>query len=88
MKNENVFNNNGKIEKIEVGYSDGYSYEISLGEYAFQDIEDQTYSDWISHENPVYTEYLKITILDASTGEKYEDTCLSELELWGYVDNY
>ena len=87
MKNEDVFNNNGKIKKIELGYSDGDSYEVSLNEYAYQDIEGQTYSDWISHDNPIYTEYLRITILDASAGEKYEDTCLSELELWGYVGN-
>lgn len=87
MKNENVFNNNGKIKRIELSYSDGNSHESLLNEYEYQDIEGQAYSDWISYGTPIYTDYLRITILKAASGAKYEDTCLSELELWGYVDN-
>lgn len=87
MKNEDVFNNNGKISRIELSYSDGNSHESLLDEYEYQDVVGQAFSDWISYGNPIYTDYLKITILKASHGEKYEDTCLSELQLWGYVDS-
>lgn len=87
MKNENVFNNNGKISRIELSYSDGNSHESLLDEYDYQDVEGQAYSDWITYGAPIYTDYLKITILKAAPGEKYEDTCLTELELWGYVEN-
>lgn len=87
MKNESVFNNNGKIRRIELSYSDGNSHESLLDEYDYQDVEGQAYSDWITYGDPIYTDYLKITILKAAPGEKYEDTCLTELELWGYVEN-
>lgn len=87
MKNADVFNNNGKISRIELSYSDGNSHESLLDEYEYQDVEGQAFSDWISYGDPIYTDYLKITILRASHGEKYEDTCLSELQLWGYVDS-
>lgn len=87
MKNEDVFNKNGKIRRIELSYSDGNSHESLLDEYEFQDVEGQAYSDWISYGSPIYTDYLKVTILKASHGEKYEDTCLSELQLWGYEDS-
>ncbi|MBD5507436.1 MAG: hypothetical protein HDR05_05180 [Lachnospiraceae bacterium] len=87
MKNEDVFNNNGKIDRVEFAFSDGYSFEMQLDEYTYQDIVEQSYSDWLKYDSPIYTEYLKITILEASSGEKYDDICLSELEVWGYADS-
>lgn len=86
MKNEDAFNNNGKIDRIELSFSDGSSDEITLDKYIYPDIETWSFSDGISYSNPIYTEYLKITILEASPGIKYEDICLSELELWGYLN--
>ncbi len=84
MKNEDVFNKNGKIKRVEMAFSDGYSCEQSLGDRIYSEVEDQSYSDWIYFESPVCTEYLKVTILDAEAGEKYSDICLSELALLGY----
>ena len=65
MKNADVFNNNGKISRIELSYSDGNSHESLLDEYEYQDVEGQAFSDWISYGDPIYTDYLKITILRA-----------------------
>ena len=45
------------------------------------------YSDMISFESPVWTDYLRITILEAESGTKYEDTCLTEIAMWGYQDS-
>lgn len=76
MKNEDVFKANGKIRKAELCFSDGSSCEANMEN-----------SDMVSFENPVLTDYLKITILEAESGMKYDDTCLTEIALWGYPDS-
>ncbi len=76
MKNEDVFKANGRIKKAELRFSDGSSCEANLEN-----------SDMVSFESPVLTDYLKITILEAESGTKYDDTCLSEITMWGYQDN-
>lgn len=73
MKNEDVFKANGRIRKAELRFSDGSSCEANLEN-----------SDMVSFESPVLTDYLKITILEAESGTKYADTCLSEIIMWGY----
>lgn len=84
MKNEDVFNKNGKIKRVELTFSDGYSFEQVLGEHSYSEGEKQLFSDSTYFDDPICTEYLKVTILEAEAGEKYADICLSELEMWGY----
>lgn len=84
IKNEDVFNKNGKIKRVEVTFSDGYTYEQALGDWTYNEVEEQSFDDRIYFDEAICTEYLKVTILEAEAGEKYSDTCLSELILWGY----
>lgn len=84
MKNEDVYNKNGKIKRVEVAFSDGYTYEQSLGDWTYSEVEERLVGDSIYLEEPICTEYLKITVLEAEAGEKYADICLSELAMWGY----
>ena len=63
----------------------GYPWEILIeaqGDYAqkvsFDDVE-----DCILLNSPVETEWIKFTILDAAAGNKYEDTCITEIKLHG-----
>lgn len=86
MKNEDVYNKNGKIRRVELSFSDGTSYNVDFEDCTYQEVENQSYSNYLRLENPIYTDYIKITILEAEAGEKYDDICLSELELWGYSE--
>lgn len=87
MKNEDVYNKNGKIKRVELSFSDGTSLDVDLQECSYQKAEDQTFSDCILMDAPISTDYLKITILEAEAGTKYDDICLSEVELWGNTEN-
>lgn len=85
MKNENVYNANGKIRKIGIELSDGSSFECELQNLNYEEAENLSYSDYICFETPAWTQYLKITILEAEPGDKYDDTCLSEIAVFGVV---
>lgn len=87
MKNENVFGANGKISRAELRFSDGSTCEWNLGKEEYQSMTELLYSDMISFESPVWTDYLRITILEAESGTKYDDTCLTEIAMWGYQDS-
>ncbi|MDE5939643.1 MAG: hypothetical protein K2H37_11235 [Lachnospiraceae bacterium] len=87
MKNEDVYNKNGKIKRAELGFSDGTTLDADLQECSYQKAEDQTFSDCILLDKPISTDFLKITILEAEAGTKYDDICLSEIELWGNTDS-
>ncbi|MDE6664261.1 MAG: discoidin domain-containing protein [Lachnospiraceae bacterium] len=87
MKNEDVYNKNGKIKRVEVSISDGTSFDVDFQECSYHKAEEQTYSDCLLLEKPISTDYLKITICEAEAGEKYDDICLSEIELWGYLES-
>lgn len=87
MKNESVFGANGKIRRVELRFSDGSTCEWNLGKEEYQSVTELLYSDMVSFESPVWTDYLRITILEAEAGTKYEDTCLTEIVMWGYQDS-
>lgn len=87
MKNESVFGANGKIRRAELRFSDGSTCEWNLGKEEYQSMRELLYSDMISFESPVWTDYLRITILEAESGTKYDDTCLTEIAMWGYQDS-
>ncbi len=87
MKNEDVYNKNGKIKKAELSFSDGTVLDVDLQECSYYKAEDQTFSDCILLDTPISTDYLQITILEAEAGTKYDDICLSEIELWGNTDS-
>ena len=53
----------------------------------YQEVENALFSDFIVFEKPILTESLRITILEAEAGTKYDDICLTELGIWGYQDS-
>jgi hypothetical protein len=87
MKNEEVFCANGKIMSVEFLFSDGSSYQVDLKKAEYQEVENALFSDFIVFEKPILTESLRITILEAEAGTKYDDICLTELGIWGYQDS-
>ena len=72
-KSEEHLDKNGTPWEVLIEAEDGYAQRVS-----FSDIEDS-----ILLKNAVKTQWLKITILDASAGSKYEDTCITEIQLHG-----
>lgn len=86
LKNETVYNNNGKIRRVELETEEG-RFETEFADRKYQEIADDLYSDRFTFDEPVETQYLSVMILEAQKGAKYDDTCLTELILWGYVDD-
>lgn len=65
--------NNGCPTELLIECEGGYSQKAELYDY----------DAIILLDAPVKTDWVKLTILDAVPGEKYEDTCISEIRLLG-----
>ena len=71
-KSEKTLDRNGYPTKILIETETGSQEEIFY-----------EYTDVVVLEHPGSTGWVKITILDAEAGSKYEDTCISEIRLHG-----
>ena len=65
--------NNGCPTEVLIECEGGYSQKAEFYDYDAVFLLDM----------PVKTDWVKLTILDAMPGEKYEDTCISEIRLLG-----
>ena len=65
--------NNGCPTELLIECEGGYSQKVELYDYDAVFLLDV----------PAKTDWVKLTILDAMPGEKYEDTCISEIRLLG-----
>lgn len=52
--------------------------EVILGEYL---VEDKMEMQYIQFDEPLLASYIKITILDVYKGDKFDDTCISEVKV-------
>ena len=81
-----LYTNNGKLTRVEVDFGNGYLVRGSLDGYAYEgySAEDLVYSNSnrIELDEPVMTDTIKITILEAERGIKYDDTCVSEITVY------
>ena len=69
-KDKTTFNNNGRLTKIRFEFSDGTAEEA--------DIDPNTMAEQTFYfGRVVYTSYLRVVIVDAVSGDKYDDTCIS-----------
>lgn len=66
-----LYNENGRPEVLKFEFEGGES-----AEYTFDDVNHDFY---IQLSRPIMTEWIKITIKSVYTGEKYKDTCISEI---------
>ena len=73
QKDQKTFDNNGMVVRAKLEFSDGTELETYLN-----------YEDAVIFEKPVATSYVKLTILEATKGEAYEDTCISEIDVFTY----
>lgn len=71
QSSEKTYYNNARPTLVELAFSDGTTQLYSL--------EDVMETQYITFPEPVFTQSVTMTILDAVPGEKYEDACITEL---------
>ena len=76
VNNKNGYYNNNRPESITLSFSDGSSQSIKL--------EDNNTGYQIVNIKPVKSEYVKFTIDSVYYGQKYNDTCIADIEVLGY----
>ena len=82
-----LYNKNGKVTKVSVGFGQGQVVKKEIDTYA-----PQTSGDSISEmdmnigqialDQSIVTDTIIITITDAVAGDKYDDTCISEVVVY------
>lgn len=82
-----LYDKNGKVSRVRVDLGNGQVKEENLfvyvvGDVIEQDLAMQMYSGSIEWKEPVTTDTITITILDAETGDEHDDTCISEIEVY------
>lgn len=77
---EDTVYNNGYVTRFSVDFGNGVVKEVSCGYIGYNYGERNL--EKVSLDKPVYTDTIIITILEAETGSKYSDTCISEIEIY------
>ena len=71
----NLFRLNNRVKDVRLEFSDGSSVQ-----FTFTDTESMQY---INLDPPVQSQYVKIIIESIYRGTKWNDTLISEIEIWG-----
>ncbi len=88
LKSKYRYSINGKVLKMKFEFSDGSSLIKDLNvmypgesevEFSVSELNPTT----VELDEPVETEYVKCTIIDAEQGTKYRDTAISDIEIYG-----
>ena len=74
-KSEEIYLANNRVRKIKLEFSNGECIESELKD---KELGFQT----IIFSKPISTRFVKITIIDVYKGNKHNDTCVSEVELF------
>lgn len=82
QETEELFYKNGCVAKVVVDFGNGVVREMDCQSYYCGPGMNGIWFDKISLEQPVLTDVISIRILEANAGEKYSDTCISEIGLY------
>ncbi len=79
---------NGQVKKVEIDWGNGDKQTADVKMMDFPETDDailisELDPTFVRPEKPCTTDTITITILDAAPGSKYEDTGISEIEVWG-----
>ncbi len=82
---------NGKVTKLQVEFDDGTSKTISVETMTVPEdkvpfSKDEMHPTELILDHPITASEVKLTILDAVAGTKYDDVCISEIELYHEVE--
>lgn len=77
-KSDALMESNGRPVCLQIEASDGYSQEVYVWGTG----------NVVCFTRPVTASWIRITILEVESGTKYDDTCISEIQLIGlHIDN-
>lgn len=76
-KSQETYDNNSSLKKFRLDFSNGQYiyYEVEENKAESNFIE-------INFDGPISTDFIKLTILDVYKGGKYEDTCVTYIEVY------
>lgn len=81
-----LYDKNGKVNKVMLDFGNNVVIQESLPVYAVSNFEEGTamyeYGTFIELNEPVTTDTIVITIMGAESGDKYDDTCISEIKVY------
>ena len=81
-----LYSSNGKLTEAEADFGNGKVVKNSLEGYGYEDYSPENFADSnrnrIELDEPVITDTITITITGAQKGEKYDDTCASEIMVY------
>ena len=72
-----VFYDNNRLKKATVGFSNGEEVRLEFSDARGLQMRDVA---------PVTTTFVRIVIDEVYPGEKYDDTCLAEIQVWGTTE--
>jgi len=81
-----LYNNNGMLTDVDVNFGDKEFIESSVDGYAYEGYSSEDLAgcnlNRIELDEPVITDTITITINGAKKGSKYDDTCISEIQVY------
>ncbi|MDH4128377.1 MAG: hypothetical protein OEV44_06465 [Spirochaetota bacterium] len=81
-KNKDIFFSNNRVKRIMFEYYYISKYDGKKSKKMFFDLKDQMEIQYIRFKKPILTGSFKITILDVYKGTKYNDTAISEIQVF------
>lgn len=76
-KSAKLYNQNAKVKKVRLEFSDGSSYTADLTVRNNATNSNYRTSDYIDLPHTVSTTYIKVVIVEAVEGTEYDDTCIT-----------
>lgn len=85
-KSKETYYNNNRVKAVRIQYgTEDYNNDIYIDDIPFEQPIDLMSYIILDSEGYASYEKVRITILDVYKGSKYDDTCISELLIMGYV---
>ncbi|WP_203256247.1 discoidin domain-containing protein [Hyunsoonleella ulvae] len=96
LKSKETYYNNNRLKKVAItqhytSYDTikrNFTYKLDLEDIPYQEINTNTFYDMVKYTDSgdmfMYTSKIEIDILETYKGEKYNDTCISEILFPGY----
>lgn len=86
LESQYLFDINGKVTRVQVDFGDGNPVTMDVPvPYVYDDsaLSEEYFAPCkIEAASPVVTDTITVTILDATSGSKYKDTCISEMRVY------
>lgn len=84
LASSDLYLKNGRIKRVKIDAGNGITLQKDIPESDICqfDSDEIKLASFVEFEQPVTTDTIIITILEAEPGEKYDDTCISEIEVY------